>query len=94
MNPQPEKIKQIAKELGDLVAEKNTAYGSSFLVAGDFLKILYPNGIKPEQYQDALILTRIFDKLIRIANKKDAFNESPYNDIAGYGILGVLKDMK
>jgi hypothetical protein len=31
-------------------------------------------------------------KLFRIATKKDAFGESPFKDIAGYGILGVAND--
>lgn len=33
-------------------------------------------------------MVRIFDKMKRIVNHKDAFSESPYADIAGYGILG------
>jgi hypothetical protein len=36
-----------------------------------------------------LLLVRIFDKLKRIATSKQAFEEDPYKDIAGYGILGV-----
>ena len=36
-----------------------------------------------------LAITRIVDKLFRIATKKDAFGENPFKDIAGYGILGV-----
>lgn len=36
-----------------------------------------------------LAITRIVDKLFRIATDKDAFGESPFKDIAGYGILGL-----
>lgn len=36
-----------------------------------------------------LITVRIFDKLKRIATDRDALGESPYRDIAGYGILGA-----
>ena len=36
-----------------------------------------------------LAVVRIVDKLFRIATDKDAFGESPFKDIAGYGILGV-----
>src|SRR5690625_4694585 len=71
-------LKAIANEIGKLVQEKNEAYGNSFGKSGDFLKLLYPDGIKPEQYQDMLLVVRIFDKQMRIANKKDAFGESPY----------------
>ena len=83
------KFEKIAIEIGKLVEEKNVAYGSSFLKSEKILKILYPNGIKPEQYKDMLAITRIIDKLFRIATQKDAFGENPFKDIAGYGILGV-----
>ena len=36
-----------------------------------------------------LTIVRIVDKLFRITNQKDAFGESPYRDIAGYGLLGT-----
>jgi len=83
---------KIGLDVGKLVDEKQKAYGNSFGKAGDFLKLLYPDGIQPEQYGDALTLVRIFDKQMRIATMKDAFGESPYRDIAGYGLLGVRKD--
>ena len=83
------KFEKIATEIGKLVDEKNAAYGSSFLKSEKILKILYPNGIEPNQYKDMLAITRIVDKLFRIATKKDAFGENPFKDIAGYGILGV-----
>lgn len=79
----------IANEIGTLVAEKNAAYGSSFSKCGEFLRILYPDGLKPDQYQDALLLVRIFDKQMRIATAKEALSENPYRDIAGYGLLGA-----
>ncbi|MGG4035869.1 hypothetical protein ABEV74_19445 [Paenibacillus cisolokensis] len=86
------RFEKIGREIGRLVAEKNQAYGDSFAKCGDFLRLLYPDGIKPEQYRDALCIVRIFDKLMRIATDRDAFGESPYRDIVGYGILGVEMD--
>jgi hypothetical protein len=83
---------EIAKELGELVTEKNAAYGSAFQVSGDVLRLFYPDGVKPEQYKDLLLVARICDKLMRIASRKDAFGESPYKDIAGYAILGISMD--
>ena len=83
------KFEIIGTEIGKLVEEKNLAYGSAFLKSEKILKILYPNGIKPEQYKDMLAVTRIIDKLFRIATQKEAFGENPFKDIAGYGILGV-----
>ena len=81
-----------AIKVASLVQEKNKAYGSSFAKAGEFLKLLYPKGIHPSQYKDALLLVRIFDKQMRIATDKDAFGENPYQDIMGYGLLGCLED--
>jgi hypothetical protein len=81
------KYEQIGKTIGKLVDEKNKAYGNSFNESSNFLKILYPDGIPVEQYTDALGIIRVFDKLMRIAHKKDAFGENPWNDIGGYAIL-------
>lgn len=86
--------KKIATELGILVQEKQEAYGNSFGKSEQILKVLYPNGIQPENYQDVLTITRILDKLFRIATKKDAFGESPYRDIAGYALLGLAHDLE
>ena len=88
--PQPERnFNEIAAVLGRLVTEKNKAYGNSFFDSITFLKILYPNGVTPDQYGDLLFIIRIFDKLKRIATNKGAFEENPYQDIAGYGLLGI-----
>lgn len=86
------KYKELANRIGALVDEKNKAYGNSFDQAGEFLRLLYPDGIAPEKYTDMLCIIRIFDKLKRVATKKDAFGESPYQDIVGYGLLGLDKD--
>lgn len=82
----------LALEIGKLVAEKNKAYGDSFGEASRILEVLYPNGIPIEGYKDALAIVRVIDKLFRLANKKDAFGESPWRDICGYAILGVAND--
>ena len=77
------------KEIGNLVEEKQKVYGNSFGNAGKILSVLYPKGVGVEQYDDMLAVVRIIDKLFRIANKKDAFGENPFKDIAGYGLLGM-----
>jgi len=86
--------KELGIEVGSLVDEKNAAYGSSFAECHKILTVLYPEGIKPEQYTDALAIIRVIDKLFRIANKKDAFGESPWRDIAGYALLGIANDKR
>ena len=63
---------ETAEEIGKLVSEKNQAYGSSFAESHKILSVLYPNGIKPEQYTDALAVIRVLDKLFRIATDRDA----------------------
>lgn len=81
-----------ATEIGSLVTEKNVAYGSSFERSGSIMSTLYPDGIQPEQMTDALAMVRVIDKMFRIATRKNAFDESPWNDIAGYGILMATLD--
>lgn len=90
-NPDEPTFEQLGQRVGALVDTKNKAYGSSFDDAGNFLKLLYPNGIQPSQYGDALALVRIFDKMKRIATDRDALGESPYQDITGYGLLGLRR---
>lgn len=80
---------QLGSDLGKLVDEKQAAYGDSFGNAGKILAALYPNGVRPDQMDDMLAIVRIVDKMFRIANQKDAFNENPFKDIAGYGLLGM-----
>ena len=85
-----DKYKQIGTVIGTLVDQKNKQYGDSFNQAGDVLEILYPNGVKPEQYKDMLAVVRVVDKLFRVAHGKQG-NEDPWQDIAGYGLLGMGK---
>ncbi|MFC6645485.1 hypothetical protein ACFQBQ_07770 [Granulicella cerasi] len=79
---------EIGQMIGETTERKNAAYGSSFATAPKALALLYPNGVQLSQYADMLLIARIWDKLQRIATDRDAFGESPYNDIAGDGLLG------
>lgn len=81
----------LGAEIGELVEEKQLAYGDSFGRSGECLRQMFPNGITPDQYDDVLTIARILDKLFRIATNPDAFGESPYKDITGYGLLGYGK---
>lgn len=82
---------KIGQQVGKLVAEKQAAYGDSFGRSGDCLRQMFPDGIRPDQYDDLLTVARILDKLFRIANNPDAFSENPYQDIVGYGLLGMRR---
>lgn len=85
-------ILQAACEVGRLTVEKRAAYGDSFQQAATVLKTLYPNGVQPHQYKDMLAVVRVLDKLFRLANRKEAFGESPWRDICGYALLGIVTD--
>lgn len=85
------RFSRIGLDIGKLVDEKNAAYGDSFARSGQIMRILYPNGIAPEQVDDALAVVRVIDKLFRVATDRDALGESPWRDVAGYGILGAAR---
>jgi len=80
---------EIGDKVGKLVSDKQRAYGDSFGRSGECLRQMFPEGIKPNQYDDLLTIARILDKLFRIANNPTAFDENPYQDIVGYGLLGM-----
>jgi hypothetical protein len=80
---------EIGQYVGEIVTAKNRAYGDSFAKSGAFLRLLYPNGIAPNQYDDALALVRVFDKQMRIATANDPGGENPWMDIMGYALLSV-----
>lgn len=81
-----------ALEVAELVARKQEAYGDAFTRSGEVLKILYPNGVSVDNYQELLTITRILDKLFRISTNNDSFNEDPWKDILGYALLAVTKN--
>jgi hypothetical protein len=84
-------------KLGKLVDEKQAAYGDSISKASKLMKV-YLEDYKtddgyliPEELLDHILLqVRIIDKQNRIFSnpKADKMNESPYDDISGYGMLG------
>ena len=81
----------IGSMVGKLVEDKQKAYGDSFGRSGRCLMEMFPNGIKVDQYDDLLTIARILDKLFRIANDPDAFEENPYQDIVGYALLAMRR---
>lgn len=85
-----DRIRQTAADIGDLTAQKNEAYGASFATAGDALRLLAPDGLRPDQYGAALLVARIWDKLGRLMTDPTAFGEDPLRDIAGYGLVGTV----
>jgi len=84
-----DKFDVIGALVGSLVKKKQKAYGDSFGRSGECLRQMFPEGIQPDQYDDLLTIARILDKLFRIASNPEAFDENPYQDIVGYGLLGM-----
>lgn len=92
------KYEELGQAIGKLVTEKQIQYGDSVGKTGDILRILYPNGVQPYQYDDALLVVRVLDKLSRISQRgpegQDLGGESPWMDVSGYGLLGANKDAR
>ena len=86
------KFEKIAIDLSTILSMKNEAYGNAFDKTTQILTLLYPTGIKVEQFKDVHVLIRMLDKLSRIARDNDPMGESPYMDIAGYSILALARD--
>ena len=85
------KYKRIAVKIAHLVKKKNKAYGDSFIKTEKILKLLFPNGIPLDKYDNLLTIVRILDKLFRIATDEKAMQEDPYQDIAGYALLALAQ---
>lgn len=84
-------------KLKNLLAEKAAGYGPSWQTAADMMLVLFPDGIPPYAYTDALLIVRVLDKLQRLAHaiineRGDGGNEDPWYDLAGYGMVGCSKD--
>lgn len=79
---------QIGTEIGELVERKNAAYGDSIAKSAEALKLLYPCGLQPDQYLDALFAARDFDKRSRLAQGTGG-DEDPRLDIAGYAVVAL-----
>jgi hypothetical protein len=83
----PSVFLKIAQDVAVMLVDKNESYGNSYAKVGELMKILFPNGVPIDRMQEALVITRVLDKLGRLANSPEAFGESPWRDIAGYAIL-------
>jgi|GEM_PF-1366844 len=80
---------EIGASIGRLIQEKQAAYGDSFNRSNEILRVLYPEGVTPDKYRDFLAVTRVIDKLFRIATDRDALGESPWRDVMGYALLSL-----
>ncbi len=90
---------EMGLELGKLVDEKQLAYGDAMTVCQKVLEVhlerYYDSSggfyrISPALLEHIIRQVRIIDKQCRIFSNPegDLTGESPYKDIAGYGLLG------
>ena len=86
-----DKFHKISYTLANLLAMKERNYGQSFNLTGDILRIMAPDGIKPDQYDEVLTVVRTIEKLFRVM-KGAPDEESPYLDIAGYAMLALARE--
>ena len=92
-------FQEIATEIGQFTDMKNEAYGSSVDATYEVMKVFlkkYKNDdntytIPESLLKHILLQVRIIDKQNRIFNNPDGdkLGESQYNDITGYGLIGV-----
>lgn len=84
-------------KLGSLVDRKQAAYGDSISKTSKLMKVYLEDYevndtyVIPKELLDHILLqVRIIDKQNRIFSnpKGDLMDESPYDDISGYGMLG------
>lgn len=84
------RLREVIDELAAMITQKNLAYGNSYEVVPQIMKILYPGGIPFDQIDNALTIVRLFDKIKRIVTDNDPLGEDPWSDIAGYAILKLV----
>ncbi len=84
-----------AEEIAKIVEEKNKSYGNSQDKSAEFFKLLYPHAILPDHYKNVLLMARMFDKMMRIANRQEGFQgEDAKADLLGYALLLATGDNK
>ena len=88
------RFESLGLEVGKLVTEKDAAYGNSFGTAPAILALLYPDGVRVDQYPDMLTIVRMLDKFKRVATAKADDPEEPWKDLCGYPLLRLAERRK
>jgi len=81
----------IAQEIADLLEVKQSQYGNSVGTAPAILALLYPDGVRVEQYADLLTVVRMLDKLKRVATAAADDPEDAWLDLCGYTLLRLAE---
>lgn len=95
-----ERVKDIAGSwIGDTFVQKNTDYGSSYILAGETIELWFPEGVTLDSQLKVIffqLLTRMLDKLIRTSNlvlrgKAELVeDEKAYQTIADNGVYSFM----
>lgn len=86
-------LEKIVEPFPAFLAEKAEKYGEAFENCGDFLRLVFPEDVQPKDYEKLLYVTRVYDKLCRIAKGAES-EENPVKDILGYSMLELLRNEK
>ena len=81
------RFEELAKEVAQLVDQKNEEYGNCYSVAPELLKLFAPNGISPDKYNDIAILLRLVEKIKRGFGGE--ISRDLWIDIVGLGLNGL-----
>jgi len=91
------RLRYVGVEATKRTIDKNAKYGDAVRKVAAKMIIDFPDGIRPDQYEDMLLWVRTQDKLSRIASydpvKRQEDPESSWANISGYGQLGEEKDL-
>ncbi len=80
-------FEELAKEVAQLVDQKNVEYGNCYTVAPELLKLFAPDGISPDKYNDIAILLRLVEKIKRGFGGE--ISRDLWQDIVGLGLNGL-----
>jgi hypothetical protein len=89
-------VQNLINDIAKLVKAKQDEYGHVDIAVNKFLQTVYPNGITTDKYDDVLFAMRIIEKLSRVCSSNISLKakDDAYQDIVGYGLLGLNMDKK
>lgn len=85
---------QTAASIAAMLETKQVQYGDSVGTAPAILALLYPDGVRVDQYADLLTVVRMLDKLKRVATANADDPEDAWVDLCGYSLLRLAERRK
>jgi hypothetical protein len=83
------RFKEKALEVAEMLERKSEEYDAPYDSDNEFLKIMYPDGVPPNQYSNMVLCLRLYDTLKKLTKTGD----TKYIEyIAGYGILAMCEE--